>query len=277
MKNIFGNRNITVGIILVSILAAITFVSIFWTPYPPAEIDSDAILQGPSPEHWGGTDKLGRDIVSRTMAAGQTAFSIAVITVSCSMVIGVLLALMAGYFQGFAGNLIMRLTDAFKSIPSLLFAMMIAAIMGRSFESTTFAITMILIPQFIRMTRAAVLKVKESEYIQWTKLIGLNPMRVMVFHILPNIISTIIITVSLAFSEAILTEAALSYLGLGIKPPEPSWGQMLSEGQASIITAPWGVLLPGLMITLLVLGFNLLGDGLSEALNSRMDKVKNKC
>ncbi len=188
------------------------------------------------------------------------------------MFTGVLLALLAGYFQGWVGNLIMRVTDAFKSIPSLLFAMMVAAILGRNFGSTTFAITLILIPQFIRMTRASVIKIKETEYIQWTRLIGLGSMRVMILHILPNVMSTVIITASLAFSEAVLTEAALSYLGLGIQPPDPSWGQMLSEGQASIRTSPWGVLLPGSMITMLVLGFNLLGDGLSEVLNAKSAK-----
>jgi len=270
VKRIFANKNFTAGLILIAILVIITIISLFWTPYVPTEIDQGAINSAPSGEHWGGTDKLGRDLLSRTMVAGQTAFSIGIITVSCSMVIGVLLALIAGYFQGVAGSLIMRLTDAFKSIPSLLFAMMIAAILGRSFATTTLAITLILIPQFIRMTRAAVLKVKESEYIEWTKLVGLNSMRVMMLHILPNVISTVIVTASLCFSEAVLTEAALSYLGLGIQPPDPSWGQMLSEGQSSIITSPWGVLLPGAMITLMVLGFNLLGDGLSEMLNSRI-------
>jgi peptide/nickel transport system permease protein len=274
MKKAFRNKNLFIGSILVLLLLVITIVGIFWTPYPPTAIDSKALLQGPSMEHWGGTDKLGRDIVSRTMSAGKTAFSIGVITVSCSMIAGVFLALLAGYFQGWVGNVIMRFTDAFKSIPSLLFAMMIAAILGRSFGSTTFAITLILIPQFIRMTRANVLKVKESEYIQWTRLIGLGSMRVMVKHILPNVISTVIITASLAFSEAVLTEAALSYLGLGIQPPDPSWGQMLSEGQAAIRTTPWGVLLPGSMITLLVLGFNLLGDGLSEVLDAKSAKER---
>ncbi len=269
MKKAFRNKNLLIGSILVLILVLITLVGLFWTPHPPMAIDSNAVLQGPSAEYWGGTDKLGRDLVSRTMVAGQTAFSIGIITVGCAMVCGVFLALLAGYFQGWVGNVIMRFTDAFKSIPSLLFAMMVAAILGRNFGSTTFAITLILIPQFIRMTRASVLRVKESEYIQWTQLIGLGSMRVMLKHILPNVMSTIIITASLAFSEAVLTEAALSYLGLGIQPPDPSWGQMLSEGQASIGTSPWGVLLPGTMITLLVLGFNLLGDGLSEVLNAR--------
>ncbi len=274
MKKAFRNKNLLVGLILVLLLVAITLISIFWTPHPPTAIDAKATLQPPSADHWGGTDKLGRDILSRTMVAGQTAFLIGLITVSCSMVIGVFLALLAGYFQGWVGNVIMRMTDAFKSIPSLLFAMMVAAILGRNFAATTFAITMILIPQFIRMTRASVLKVKEREYIQWTQLVGLRSLRVMVKHILPNVMSTVIITASLAFSEAVLTEAALSYLGLGIQPPDPSWGQMLSEGQAALKTSPWGVLLPGSMITMLVLGFNLLGDGLSEVLNVRTVKRK---
>ncbi len=272
MKKAFRNKNLLIGSILVLLLLIITVIGMFWTPYSPTEIDSQSTLQPPSNDHWGGTDKLGRDILSRTMVAGQTAFLIGIITVGCSMVVGVFLALLAGYFQSWVGNIILRLTDAFKSIPSLLFAMMVAAILGRNFGSTTFAITLILIPQFIRMTRASVIKVKESEYIQWTQLVGLGSMRVMVRHILPNVMSTVIITASLAFSEAVLTEAALSYLGLGIQPPDPSWGQMLSEGQAALKTSPWGVLLPGTMITLLVLGFNLLGDGLSEVLNVRSAK-----
>jgi peptide/nickel transport system permease protein len=274
MKKALQNRNVLIGFTLVSLLLLITLVGIFWTPHPPNHIDSSALLKGPSLKHFCGTDKLGRDILSRTMVAGQTAFLIGVISVGCSMFFGVMLALVAGYFQGFAGNLILRVTDAFKSIPSLLFAMMVAAILGRSFASTTFAITMILIPQFVRMTRAGVIKIKENEYIQWTRLLGLKSVRVMVLHILPNVMSTVIVTASLAFSEAVLTEAALSYLGLGIQPPDPSWGQMLSEGQASIYTSPWGVFLPGLMITFLVLGFNLLGDGLSEVLNARSAKEK---
>ncbi len=147
--------------------------------------------------------------------------------------------------------------------------MMVAAVFGKSFTSTTVAITIILIPSFIRITRANVLKVKEIEYIQWTSLIGLKSFRVMIIHILPNIISSIIITASMGFADAVLIEASLSYLGLGIQPPNPSWGQMLSEGQGFITTAPWLVLLPGIMITLLVLGFNLLGDGLSDLLDAR--------
>ena len=265
----FKNKNFLIGFVFVVILVMITLISLFYTPYPPTQINSNAQMLPPSSEHLGGTDRLGRDMLSRTMAAGQTAFSIGIISISNAMITGVLLGLIAGYFQGLIGSVIMRFTDAFKSIPGLLFAMMISAVFGKSFISTTVAITIILIPSFIRITRANVLKIKSIEYIQWTSLLGLNPFRVMIIHILPNIISSIIITASMGFADAVLIEASLSYLGLGIQPPDPSWGQMLNEGQGFIITAPWLVLLPGTMITLLVLGFNLLGDGLSDLLDAK--------
>ena len=265
----FKNKNFVIGFILIAILVTITLISMFYTPYSPTQIDSNAQMMSPSVKHPGGTDRLGRDMLSRTMVAGQTAFSIGIISVASAMILGVLLGLIAGYFQGFVGNIIMRVTDAFKAIPGLLFAMMISAVFGKSFISTTVAITLILIPSFIRITRANVLKVKSVEYIEWTSLIGLKPFRVMIIHILPNIISSIIITASMGFADAVLIEASLSYLGLGIQPPDPSWGQMLSEGQGFIMTAPWLVLLPGTMITLLVLGFNLLGDGLSDLLDAK--------
>jgi peptide/nickel transport system permease protein len=267
--SMFRNKNFTIGFILVAILVVITVISIFYTPYSPTQIDSTLQFSKPSAEHLGGTDKLGRDVLSRTMVAGQTAFSIGLLSVLASMVIGVLLGLIAGYYQGLIGNIIMRFTDAFKAIPGLLFAMMIAAVFGKSFAATTVAISIILIPSFIRITRASVLKVKSIEYIQWTSLIGLKSFRIMLVHILPNILSSIIITASMGFADAVLIEASLSYLGLGIQPPNPSWGQMLSEGQGFITSAPWLVLLPGSMITMLVLGFNLLGDGLSDLLDAR--------
>jgi peptide/nickel transport system permease protein len=267
MRKAFRNRNFIVGFVLVLFLLCMTLLSVVWTPQDPLETGTAFLM--PSAEHWAGTDRLGRDVFSRCMAAGQAAFLIGLCTVSAATVIGVVLGLLAGYYQGFLGSLIMRCTDAFKSIPSLLMAMIIAAILGRNHFSTILAITLILIPQFVRMTRASVLQVREQEYIQWTKLIGLSSRRILFLHILPNVRSTIIVTASLAFSEAVLTEAALSFLGLGVQPPAPSWGHMLSEGLRSIRTAPWNVLLPGLMITFLVLGFNLLGDGLSAALNAR--------
>ncbi|QSX05360.1 ABC transporter permease [Sedimentibacter sp. zth1] len=266
---LFKNKNFTIGFILVMLLILLTAVSLIYTPYSPTKIDANAQTVAPSLQHLCGTDRLGRDVLSRTMVAGKTAFKISLISVTASLILGVVLGLVAGFYQGVLGNIIMRLTDAFKAIPGLLFAMMIAAVFGKSFVATTIAISIILIPTFVRITRASVLKIKSNEYIQWTSLIGLKSFRVMIVHILPNIISPIIITASMGFADAVLIEASLSYLGLGIQPPNPSWGQMLSEGQGYFMTAPWLVIFPGLMITMLVLGFNLLGDGLSDLLDAR--------
>ena len=265
----FKNKNFLIGFILVSILVVITLISVFYTPYSPTEMIENAQLKPPSAQNLAGTDKYGRDLLSRVMVAGQTAFLIGFLSVTGAMILGGFLGLVAGYFQGFIGDIIMRFTDAFKAIPGLLFAMMISAVFGRSFMSTTFAIIIILTPSFIRITRASVLKIRNIEYIQWTQLLGINPFRVMILHILPNIVSSIIITASMGFAEAVIIEASLSYLGLGIQPPDPSWGQMLSEGQGYVMTAPWLVIFPGIMITFLVLGFNLLGDGLSDLLDAR--------
>lgn len=269
IKKYFKNKNFTIGFIFIALLAIITLISFFYTPYNPTEINPMAQNQAPSWEHLGGTDNFGRDVMSRTMVAGQTAFSIGLISVLVSMFFGVMLGLVAGFYQGIIGNIIMRITDAFKAIPGLLFAMMIAAVFGKSFIATTVAISIILIPSFVRMTRASVLKVKSNEYIHWTSLIGLNSVRVMIVHILPNVLQPIIVTASMGFANAVLIEAALSYLGLGIQPPDPSWGQMLSYGQGYFKIYPWLVILPGSMITMLVLGFNLLGDGLSDLLDAR--------
>lgn len=273
-KKAMRNKNFFVGSILIIILLLSTIISFVYTPYTPTEMDANAQTQAPSLQHIGGTDRFGRDVLSRTMVAGQTAFSISLISVSVSMVVGTILGVVAGFYQGIAGNIIMRLTDAFKAIPGLLFAMMIAAVFGKNFTATTVAISIILIPSFVRMTRAGVLKIKDNEYIQWTSLIGINSVRVMVVHVLPNIISPIIVTASMSFADAILIEAALSYLGLGIQPPDPSWGQMLSEGQGFFMTSPWLAIFPGLMITMLVLGFNLLGDGLSDLLNAKSEGME---
>ena len=281
LRKILRNRNFMVGFCLLMILVIMTIVSIFWTPYDPNALDTTKMKQRPTPiaewstaeeVHIAGTDEVGRDIFSRVMVSGQKAFQIGLSCVGMAMVVGVTLALFAAYFGGWVDNLIMRLTDAFKSIPSLMFAMMMAAVFGKGTHTTIIAITMILIPQFTRMTRANVLKIREREYIQWTTLIGMNKLRVMFLHILPNVLSVIIVTASLAFSEAVLTEASLSYLGLGVQAPDASWGALLNAAQARFTIYPYMAIWPGMMVTIAVLGFNVMGDGLSELLNAKVSK-----
>jgi peptide/nickel transport system permease protein len=281
LRKILRNRNFMVGFCLLMILIIMTLVSFFWTPYDPNELDLMSRKLRPTPiaqwstaenVHVAGTDDVGRDILSRIMVSGQKAFQIGLSCVGMAMVFGVTLALFAAYFGGWVDNLIMRLTDAFKSIPSLMFAMMMAGVFGKGTRTTIIAITMILIPQFTRMTRANVLKIREREYIQWTTLIGMNKLRVMFLHILPNVLSVIIVTASLAFSEAVLTEASLSYLGLGVQPPDASWGSLLNAAQALFTIYPYMAIWPGMMVTIAVLGFNVMGDGLSELLNAKVSK-----
>ncbi len=287
LRKILRNRNFMVGFCLLMLLIIMTVVSIFWTPYDPNELSLMSRKQRPTPisqwsgvdangneiaVHIAGTDDVGRDILSRVMVSGQKAFQIGLSCVGMAMVFGVTLALFAAYFGGWVDNLIMRLTDAFKSIPSLMFAMMMAAVFGKGTRTTIIAITMILIPQFTRMTRANVLKIREREYIQWTTLIGMNKLRVMFLHILPNVLSVIIVTASLAFSEAVLTEASLSYLGLGVQAPDASWGSLLNNAQALFTIYPYMAIWPGMMVTIAVLGFNVMGDGLSELLNAKVSK-----
>ncbi len=281
LRKILRNRNFMVGFCLLMILIIMTIVSFFWTPYDPNALDLMSRKQRPTPiaqwsttenVHIAGTDDVGRDILSRVMVSGQKAFQIGLSCVGMAMVFGVTLALFAAYFGGWVDNLIMRLTDAFKSIPSLMFAMMMAAVFGKGTRTTIIAITMILIPQFTRMTRANVLKIREREYIQWTTLIGMNKIRVMFMHILPNVLSVIIVTASLAFSEAVLTEASLSYLGLGVQAPDASWGSLLNSAQALFTIYPYMAIWPGIMVTIAVLGFNVMGDGLSELLNAKVSK-----
>jgi len=282
LRKILRNRNFMVGFCLLMILIIMTIVSFFWTPYDPNALNLSAMKHRPTPiAQWGnpdvevhiaGTDDVGRDIFSRVMVSGQKAFQIGLSCVAMAMVCGVTLALFAAYFGGWVDNLIMRLTDAFKSIPSLMFAMMMAAVFGKGTKTTIIAITMILIPQFTRMTRANVLKIREREYIQWTTLIGMNKFRVMFLHILPNVLSVIIVTASLAFSEAVLTEASLSYLGLGVQAPDASWGALLNASQALFTIYPYMAIWPGMMVTIAVLGFNVMGDGLSELLNAKVSK-----
>jgi peptide/nickel transport system permease protein len=281
LRKILRNRNFMVGFCLLMILIIMTLVSFFWTPYDPNELDLMSRKLRPTPiaqwstaenVHIAGTDDVGRDILSRIMVSGQKAFQIGLSCVGMAMVFGVTLALFAAYFGGWVDNLIMRLTDAFKSIPSLMFAMMMAGVFGKGTRTTIIAITMILIPQFTRMTRANVLKIREREYIQWTTLIGMNKLRVMFLHILPNVLSVIIVTASLAFSEAVLTEASLSYLGLGVQPPDASWGSLLNAAQALFTIYPYMAIWPGMMVTIAVLGFNVMGDGLSELLNAKVSK-----
>ena len=271
MKNSFRkcmkNRSFCIGTILVSFLLLLLVVSFIYLPYPPDEIDSANILASPSLQHILGTDDFGRDVLSRVMKGSQTAFIIGFGAVSTGLVAGVLLGALAGFYGGWIDEAVMRLMDAKMSFPGVILALVLIAVFGNGIGNMILALGIMSIPRFCRMTRSGFMQIKEMEYIKAAKSRGVSDIRIIIFHILPNISSSLLVTFTLGFSSAILSEAGLSFLGLGIQPPTASWGRMLFEAQSVLLVDPLYAVIPGVMITILVLGFNLLGDGLRDILD----------
>ncbi|WP_229683056.1 nickel transporter permease [Virgibacillus oceani] len=255
-------------IILILILTAI-FAPLIATHSPTAQ-DIINRYQPPSSEHFLGTDELGRDIFSRIVHGSRISIQIGVIAVGIAMIIGVLLGGVAGYFGRWIDQIIMRIIDIMMAFPSILLAIALVAVLGPGLTNAMIAVGIVGIPQFARIVRSAVLSIKETEYIEAAKSIGAKHGRVLMQHVLPNCVAPIIVQTTLSIGTAILDAAGLSFLGLGAQPPTPEWGAMLSDGQAAIQNAPWVVAFPGLAIFFVVLGFNLLGDGLRDALDPRL-------
>ncbi len=217
-----------------------------------------------------GTDEFGRDILSRLMAGATNSLRVAVLSVAISCILGTALGMIAGYGGGWLDNIIMRVMDLFFAFPAILLALSIVAALGPGWTNTILAISVVYTPIFARVTRGPVLSTKAIEFVEAARAIGARHPRILLRHILPNVTAPIIVQTSLALSWAMLTEAALSFLGLGTIPPDPSWGSMLSDSRELMELAPWMAISPGLAIMLGVLGFNLLGDGLRDALDPRL-------
>jgi peptide/nickel transport system permease protein len=251
-------------------LAAALAGALGLTPYPPNEQHAKDRMQSPSRQYVFGTDEFGRDVYSRLIRGATNSLSIAFVSVALASVIGSTLGTLAGYFGGRADNTIMRIMDLFFAFPAILLALAIIAALGPGFRNTILAISIVYMPIFARVARGPVLTVRATEYVTAARCVGARDGRILGRHVLPNIAPPLIVQVSLALSWAILTEAGLSFLGLGIQPPEPSWGSMLSEARSLLELAPWLAIFPGLAIMFCVLGFNLLGDGLRDVLDPRM-------
>lgn len=264
LRNLKRSPSYAIGFAMISFLLGLMVISFFWTPYPPNAPSAIAKLQSPSLLHWLGTDHLGRDVLSRLMLASRTAFLVGSASVAAGLLIGVPLGLTCGYYGGWFDIVVVRILDAMKAIPSLLLALMLISVFGSGMAVTVFAISLLAIPLYARMARSSAMQLKNMDYMQWTQLIGIGSARILFLHLLPNLRSSVLVTASLGFANAVLTEAGLSYLGLGVQPPDPSWGKILSEAQNYLFNAPWLAIGSGLSITLLVLGFNLLGDGLRD-------------
>jgi peptide/nickel transport system permease protein len=238
-------------------------------PQDPLATSWSAIRKAPSAAHWLGTDEIGRDVLSRVIWGSQASLLAGLSSVSISLLLGVPIGLAAGFLGGFVDGLISRITDAFLACPFLILAIALAAFLGPSLTNAMIAIGVSATPIFVRLTRAQVINVKVEDYIEAARAVGNPPWRIALRHILPNILAPLIVQATLAIAAAVIAEASLSFLGLGQQPPAPSWGSMLNTAKNYVDNAPWMAVWPGLSIFLLVLSFNLLGDGLRDALDPR--------
>ena len=269
------SRNLVVGNLLAAAFAIGALLSLTWTPYDVTELDIAAKLQTPSAVHWFGTDHFGRDILSMIMVGAQTSIAVAIVAVGIGMGIGVPLGLAAAARRGsLLDETIMRGNDLVFAFPSLLIAIMITTVFGPSALNAIIAIGIFNIPVFARLTRGAALPLWTRDYILSARVSGKGPVRISVEHILPNVTNLLIVQGTIQFSLGILAEAALSYVGLGVQPPTPSWGRMLADSQTLIAIAPHMAMFPGFAILLTVLGLNLAGDGLRDLLDPRIRNVQ---
>lgn len=262
MKRKKRNVNFYIGLVLVAIVALMVLVGVFYTPYDPNAMDGTAMNQSPSLAHWFGTDYFGRDIMSRTMKGAGTTFFIAVCTVLIGAVVGTAVGAVTGYYGGKVDEILMRLNDGIASFPSILLALIFVSVIGTGKYPVIIALGIIFVPSFARVVRAEFLKMKTMDYVRNAKLMGVSDVRVMFVHMLPNAKTILISTLGIAFNNAVLAESGMSYLGLGVQPPDASLGRMLSEAQEYLMNAPWFALAPGITIIVTVLGFYLVCENL---------------
>ena len=264
LKKCLRNKNFILGSCMVGLMVLIMVVGFFYMPYDPDVMDTEHELQFFSAAHPLGTDQFGRDILSRIMEGTRVSFLVGALTVVFGLLVGGAVGAVAGYYGGKIDEVIMKLIDTQMAFPGVLLALMLIAVFGNSLQNLIFALGIMSIPRFARITRSGFLKYRDAEFIKAARSRGAGDGRIIFLHILPNIVPELIVTSSLGFAGAVMSEAGLSYLGLGIQPPTPSFGKMLSEAQAEILQAGWYVLVPAAAITLLVMGFNLIGDALQE-------------
>ena len=265
-----GHRSFTVGAVFVAALLLAAALSLLWQPYPPAELDIPHKLASPSLAHWFGTDSLGRDIASQLLVGSQNSIVVGVLAVGIGLSIGVALGGFAAAQRGWVEELVMRLADFTFAFPALLSAIMLTAIYGPGLVTSIVAIGIFNIPVFARLTRASARSVWTRDYVLAARAAGQGAWRITQDHVLPNIANVLIVQATIQFALAILAEAALSYLGLGTQPPQPSWGRMLNEAQTMLFEAPLLAVYPGITIALAVLGLNLMGDGLRDLLDPKL-------
>ena len=263
--------SLVIGALIVLGVVAMALVSFVWTPYDPTLVDPASRLLKPSAEHLLGTDKFGRDVFSQLLVGARTTLFVGIVAVGVAALIGVPLGILAAMATRWFGEVLMRGTDLLLAFPALLLAIMFSAVYGGSTLVAMIAIGIATVPAFVRLIRSGALQVMRTEYVLAARAAGRRPVAIGVRHVLPNVGSLVIVQASVSFAIAVLAEAALSFLGFGTPPPTPSWGRMLQESQEMLFSAPRLALFPGLAIAVAVLGFNLLGDGLRDYLDPRLE------
>ena len=269
LRRLFKRRGALVGLIVIATFIALALFAPLIVPFDPVATGWTLVRKPPSALHWFGTDDLGRDVLSRVIYGSRASLLAGVIAVGIALGIGVPFGLLAGYRGGFIDALISRVTDAMLACPFLILAIALSAFLGPSLGNAMIAIGITTTPIFVRLTRAQVLNVKVEDYVEAARAMGNPPWRIATFHILPNVMPALLVQATLSIAAAIIAEAALSFLGLGQQPPLPSWGSMLNAAQRFLTNAPWMAIWPGLAIFLVVLSFNLVGDGLRDAFDPR--------
>jgi len=270
LRRFVARRLVLVGVVLVIILVLIGLFGRFMAPYRPIAQDLTSVLGAPSARHWLGTDELGRDVLSRLLYGATISLQVGIAAVLVASVPGVILGTYVGYRRGLVDNVVMRVLDGLMAFPALILALTIVAVLGSNIFNVMLAIAVTSFPHYARLVRGQVLAVREFDYVLAVRSVGARDGRIIFRHIMPNVISPVLVQASLGVGFAIMAEAGLSFLGLGIQPPTPTWGSMIQVGFQYLETAPWLVMAPGTMIFMAVLGFNLLGDGLREAFDPHL-------
>jgi ABC-type dipeptide/oligopeptide/nickel transport system permease subunit len=275
-KKLLKNPSGAVGVGLTSLFIFLAIFGSWVAPYDPNDLSVGPPLEGPSSEHWMGTDELGRDQTSRVIDAAQIAVTVSFISVAISFVAGSVLGIIAGYRGGWTDKILVRLMDVMFSFPALLLAIVIVAVLGPGLVTASIAIAIVYTPRFARVARGASLSVRQDQYIEAAKLSGVSSFRIARRHVLPNITAALIVLAALSMSTAQLAYASLSFLGLGTNPPNADYGSMLARARNFMTLAPWLIIFPAIALILLIVGFNLLGDALRDVLDPRSETEHGK-
>jgi peptide/nickel transport system permease protein len=270
LRRLLANRGAAVGGVIFMLIIIMAVIAPLLAPFDPIKLNVVDSLQGPSGRHWLGTDQFGRDILSRIIYGSRISVSMGVVAVAISVVGGSVLGLVSGYFRGVTDMLVSRLVDVMLGFPGILLALVVIAILGTNLSSAMIAVGVSGMPIFIRVVRGSTLSAREYQYVEAARVVGCGNFRILFRHVMPNVAAPIIVLATLGIPSAIIAGAALSFLGLGIKPPTADWGEMLSNGRSFMSTAWWLSTFPGLALMIMVMAINLFGDGLRDALDPRM-------